>query len=181
MSIVAGLVLNFPPCTLSKRKAMSTEGLRSVQLRKNLPPMFAGEICGFPIEKANRLIANREAYAIGSDGKPIITPDPPKKPRVDPADAAAKPQEPAASAPSGVNPFTVDGLTEAVANSLNAAKLFSPGDVRDYVAAGKKLESLAGIGKTKAQLITSMYCDGQLDLLDEDQQEEPSAEPAAAE
>lgn len=143
----------------------------AVQLRVDRGSNFAGEICGFSPEISSGLIARGEAYALDTQGKPIIT-DPPKRKAASVEPAGEEP-ELQVSADDENMEFVLDGLDGTTINALLTAGIRSPDDVRNLVLSGKKLTNLPGIGPSRAKMLEEMYCDMEEES---DAEDEPDAE-----
>lgn len=143
--------------------------MRSIYLRKNFPPCFAGETAGYPGSIADKLVANGDAYEVNAAGDPII-------PAEDMAAAKAKknkrssaksdsPAIDSAASAGGAddkdqlkfNPFVVDGLDEKLVAVLAKAKITTPDELQAYLVSGKSLTDIDGIGDVYAGQLLELY------------------------
>jgi len=128
-----------------------------VLLKTNCPPNFAGETCSFPEDVAKRLIASGDALPVDKGGKPVAVKESakPAAPTVEKTEGSKPAEDPDQLK---FNPFIVDGLDDKLMKALAAGGLNDPEQLREYVASGKKLSDLAGIGEAKESMLLQMYC-----------------------
>lgn len=145
--------------------------MRSVLLRKSYGSCFAGETAGYPDDIAEKLIADEAAYPLDKNGNPIIPTEDgeavkPKRGRKPASKAEGSADDPPQEGVTvdadddeqlKFNPFVVDGLDAKVVDALTKAQILTPDDVKQYLADGKLLTDLDGIGDAYAQQLLQLY------------------------
>lgn len=142
--------------------------MRSVYLRKNFPPCFAGETAGYPDSIADKLVASSDAYEVDAAGEPVIPPEDAAAAKAKKSKrSTAKNDSPAADGQTAgaagdkdqlkFNPFVVDGLDEKLVAVLAKAKITTPDELLAYIVAGKPLTDIDGIGEVYAGQLLELY------------------------
>lgn len=142
--------------------------MRTVLLRKNYPPCFAGERAGYPDEIADKLVADGAAFEVDANGKPILAAGEvdPAKPKRGKRGSGKESKQPASNPSVSVdadaddlkfNPFAIDGLDGKLVEALAGAGITTLEELQEYMAGDKPLVDIDGIGEVYAAQLTELY------------------------
>lgn len=140
--------------------------MRSVLLRRNYPPCFAGERAGYPDEIADRLVAEGAAFEIDAKGNPVIPAGEVDLVKAKRGKRGGKESKQPASNPSVTvdadaddkfNPFVIDGLDVKLVEALAGAGITTLEALQQYMASDKSLEDIDGIGEVYASQLAELY------------------------